>query len=76
MASLLSERGAARLAHLSGGQGVGGSNPLAPTIFLQITSMGSAASRVPGALCYADNLYQNYTKVTLFWIVLALDVAP
>ena len=28
----MSERGAAWLAHLSGGQGVGGSNPLAPTI--------------------------------------------
>ena len=28
----LAERGAARLAHRSGGPGVGGSNPLAPTI--------------------------------------------
>ncbi len=27
----LAERGAARLAHRSGGPGVGGSNPLAPT---------------------------------------------
>jgi hypothetical protein len=32
-AASVSERGAAWLAHLSGGQGVGGSNPLAPTIF-------------------------------------------
>ena len=28
----MAERGAARLAHRSGGPGVGGSNPLAPTI--------------------------------------------
>ncbi len=30
-----SGRGAARLAHLHGVQGVGGSNPLAPTDFFQ-----------------------------------------
>lgn len=31
MSPSLAERGAARLAHRSGGPGVGGSNPLAPT---------------------------------------------
>ncbi len=37
---LFSERGAVWLAHLSGGQGVGGSNPPAPTINYKIVQLG------------------------------------
>ena len=43
---LFSERGAAWLAHLSGGQGVGGSNPPAPTINARDFQLGFVLKRI------------------------------
>ena len=46
--SSVAERGAAWLAHLSGGQGVAGSNPAAPTMFYVSASGRSSNGRTAG----------------------------
>ena len=42
-----SERSAAWLAHQSGGLGVGGSNPLAPTNLFKVLVVSSTATQIP-----------------------------